>query len=1245
MKNDLQSVNCLIKGKEYEKALKLLYNTIFEDTEGESVCFLKAMCHLRTCNYVEAEKYFNKLSDKSSTKEIEYYKLLCKFKTAKYEDIIKYHILNKDLNNDMKFLIAASYEKINLFQNAKILYEEVSKADGLRIQSLNNLSLLDNEFYRFKLAYNYSDKRKPGYYEVANNMANGYIQKGMENEGLGIFEEIYEDYKKMEVKDDKINNVVFNYLKALIKCDKLKAAKIVGKEVKKICGNKNFANYVKLFNISILIKLGKLKKAKKKAEKLAKKSGNVQISSLAKAAVENIGTEEESSSEESVEAVKKYITIKSIINQNEGQKSVAYDDNEGVEKEYVNKFLNDIFNKQPTKKDSDIQVLEAYREINNSQEEKSGFFIHNPLITEQSEHEQEEAKSDRQPGIENADQFEPLIVEGSGDEGDILMKKLGTIQPKTQESIDMNRMDDVKLNQDSPASREALDSSVELKKEPIKTYVFKTSLKKEQLDKDTKDYISSIPRIEKKSLSDIASRQKKKITNSLTMNKRAKTHDDENFNNCLFYSFDSEMDNTSQQGNNSSIDNEGKLYKRIKQEKSHKAHKLNNTSLHNINDSLVEKMNIYDNKYRRISSSYKLSTPGSISTIEQIRQNERQSSEKSDNDIVVKGGSGGDSNKESIDEDKDDLQDLYSKALDRFKDADYTNAKEMFGKIRKIDKTFNDSSIAIMMGKIYLENSEFKKAISEYEKFPKSHNIESVRNLISCYQKLDMTKNFKNILCYYSENNPYEEDIIKQTVESCIYLSDNDNVMKFCEMMLEFEGKQFKGYVKVIKLLFANNCELLDYIHNLLDKLNVIIKGEDQENEFYLLTGRYMLKKKNTALAFDYFSKINEDLMQSNMEYFKYFGKTCLIMKNYKKAIKLFKKALNLEKSSWEISLYIGESYLKLDNYEGALKYLTYSQKKEVNFTTNLKLNLSLGRLYYKQKNYMQALDHFFRCTQIDAQCYKAYHHIAMIFLEKREFNEAEKVLEKAYEITDQFFPVLFELFKLKCLLKKESECHDYIPKIEKFIDMYPMCYLDLAKTLLESFSNIDQSSKYLSLALTKDKNIKNSFNINKVIEYANYLYNNLDEKERSYEVLNSLLATNENNYYIYKKLNQLYLLDNHIDKAISNLNKFIEIDKQHYEAKKDLADLYYTQKDYSKAMLTYEEAIICFNKQDTFIHTDAYKRMAICEVRLELYDSAVEHLCQQLSHKDDKRIYLLIAYIKYVILERKEEAEKYYNV
>jgi tetratricopeptide (TPR) repeat protein len=1343
MKTDFSAINNLITNEQFCEAVKQL-NKIPENEENrESLNFLKAITYMKLEKFQEAEKHFSNLSDKAFTKEIIYNKLLCKFKTEKFEDIIKYHILNKNVDISTKFLIAASYDKINLFQNARLLYEEISKSQEKQLIShcFNNLSCLDKELFRFKLALNYSDKSKSGWLEIANNAANGYLSKGMHEESLNLFDEIYEEIRGRNKFDKAMENILLNYLKALQASEKFDKFEEVVKEI--LLSNKfngdvagqqqsDFKNLVRLFYMNSLLKAGRYTEAGKEANFLLQNCNDKQIIKFVNNAVKLIEEHLKVDDNRFPDENEKTVIVNSENNNN----------NEEINKNikelvsnFVAKIIENGINKRNTEIDFEAIVNEEIEKImlklgdtdsNDSENSRSSSSDSNKssktnksqnsnknqniklIICEESSsslHSEKDSmdnnKSTDLLGIRKDDNFKPEIINeninasyksvGQKTDTDDIYSTIKEIKPansnqpvknqisngqsKQTENINVQQLlsNNNKQNQNSTdkKSEEANEAELDItfkSPENRPNYVFKTSLRpKPELNSDfnielkqmPKDYIAKVPRHEKKTFTEVAAfntRQKDRmpVINSQTMNKRIKVNDDDNFQNFLFYSFDSELDNNEK--NTSFQKNDKRLYKRIKQEKSDRAKRLNNTSLHNINDSLLEKMNIYDNKYKGVFSgnnSYKVSSLGgvSVSTIENLKNNERINSEGgvSDiiNDIVIKTNNSNSTinNKESDIEDKN-LENLYIKAVDLFKKIEYQNAKEILDKIRKIDKNFNAKEVAFMLGKIYLEREEFKKAAYEFEQFPKSLNLKRLRDLLNCYNKLEISKNLKRILCDFTNNNPIEEDIITHTIEKCLYFSDTENSIKFSNVFLDHFGRNFNNYVTIIKLLFSNNTnELLDYIHSLLDALSILIKTEDDTNEFYYLTGRYMLKKKHTQQAFDYFNKIDAEKMEKHLNYNKYFGKACLILKNYKKAIKLFKKALNIEKSDWEVSLYIGESYLKLDNYEGALKYLTYSMKKDTKFNTNLKLNLSLGRLYYKQKNYMQALDHFYRCTQIDTQCYKAFHHIAMIFLEKREFNEAEKVLEKAYAIANHFFPILFELFKLKCLLKKETECKELIPRIEQLLVDYPMCYLDFAKIILESFTDIDKSLEYFNLALTHDKNIKNSFNINKAIDYASYIYGNLNKKATSYEVLEKLLKINDNNYFIYKKLNQLYINDNLLKKAIDNLLKFVEIDKHHYESRKELADLYFNMKEYSKAMLTYEDAIICFNKQDNFIYTDSYKRLGICEVKLELYDAAIEHLRQQLVQKEDKRIYLLIAYLQYVLLDKKVEAERYFDV
>jgi tetratricopeptide (TPR) repeat protein len=776
-------------------------------------------------------------------------------------------------------------------------------------------------------------------------------------------------------------------------------------------------------------------------------------------------------------------------------------------------------------------------------------------------------------------------------------------------------------------------------------YAFKTSLRKNKDNDDDEieeiqfkkhnSYEKERLSIKKDNKRSYTHLPNKKFTPSLSLRLMAR-NDDEYISNCYFYSFDSDNESVSMGNNNL---NKSNLYKRIKGVKSNKAKKLNNTSLHQLNDSLIDKMNMYDDKKK---SHHKTTSYGlnSFSSIEKnkVFNDMVKDDVKSDFEIYFKKKTGA----SEIEFNPEALEQLYTKLQNLYGDSKFDECREVIHKIRSIDKTYNEKELNIVMGKAYYEAKEYKKAIYEIEKNSATLNLENMLLLINCYKKVDKTGNYAKIILDYIRINEYNEEIYLELIDTLIYFSDYE-LKTYCENYIQKNEYTFQSSSTILRRLIANS-DLNDYIDELLTHLSYAKVTEEENAEYYYLYARYMLKKKNVNIAFDYFNKVGDDFLQEDFDFNKYFGKTCLMLKNYKKAIKLFKKALNVEKNDWEMSLYIGECYLKLENYEGANKYLTYSSKKDNNGKNNLKLNLSLGRLYYKLKNYLLALDFFYKCINIDPKSFKTYHNISMIFLEKREFNEAEKMLEKAIAVNFDFFPALFELFKLRCLLKKESQCIEYIPKIEVLIDNYPMCYLDFSKILAENFNDIDKSFKFFSLALSKDKNIKNNFNLTKALDYSDFIYKK-GHKDKAIELYSSLIKLNKYSYFIIKRLNAIYASMHNYDKIIANILKYFSVDKNNYEAVMDLADTYSFTKDYGKAKEYYDEAIGIFNKKDDMLFTNAYKKIGYCETKLGLYEAAVEHFLQQFMHKEDMKLYAIICYIYLVYLRKKEYADIYYKV
>ena len=104
-------------------------------------------------------------------------------------------------------------------------------------------------------------------------------------------------------------------------------------------------------------------------------------------------------------------------------------------------------------------------------------------------------------------------------------------------------------------------------------------------------------------------------------------------------------------------------------------------------------------------------------------------------------------------------------------------------------------------------------------------------------------------------------------------------------------------------------------------------------------------------------------------------------------------------------------------DYQRASKYISIACKSHMKYETSLKINFAKGLLEYEMKNYSTALKYFNKCKELQPTNYKVIHHIALILSKNSEFTEAEILFEKNLLQKENYFPSIFELFKIKILL------------------------------------------------------------------------------------------------------------------------------------------------------------------------------------------------------------------------------------
>lgn len=216
-------IESLIRSDELQIASKLLDDLPFDSQKLDYSTYLKCLCSLKQINpnYSCVLDLLEKLNNNSNT--INYMKYYCRFKLGQYEDIVKFHLsfLSTKLENNMKLLIAYSYEQLNLTKNAKKVYYEIlenSPRNSLFYNiALNNILIIGLQDSRDKEVLDLVDScfdNKCESIEILNNYALCQIENGNIEKGLEIFDKIFtvNEINNSNTKMKVINNYLYNLI-------------------------------------------------------------------------------------------------------------------------------------------------------------------------------------------------------------------------------------------------------------------------------------------------------------------------------------------------------------------------------------------------------------------------------------------------------------------------------------------------------------------------------------------------------------------------------------------------------------------------------------------------------------------------------------------------------------------------------------------------------------------------------------------------------------------------------------------------------------------------------------------------------------------------------------------------------------------------------------------------------------------------------------------------------------------------
>ena len=511
----------------------------------------------------------------------------------------------------------------------------------------------------------------------------------------------------------------------------------------------------------------------------------------------------------------------------------------------------------------------------------------------------------------------------------------------------------------------------------------------------------------------------------------------------------------------------------------------------------------------------------------------------------------------------DEIFTLIKRAFELREQSCYKQAIEMLYKAITIEP--DNTDIMLQLGELYYLLGNYPRAIQYGEQIilSDSENISALNLLKNIYLKQDELYLAKELAekIYSRERN---EDNLEVLV----------NIYGKLELFKEIEDKagEVNNSEKCL-LAYANNLYNSSEVEKAHEIVNKILDLNPNNEDAVILKGKILFNKNETEKAKEIFSKFNK--YTQNPEVLNYQGLFALDELRFTDAIKLFSKAVNLDKKNSLYSYNLGNAYFFNGWYEEAVNAYKDAVMLSPN---NLDYRYSLAYIYYEHEEYDKSYKEVEYILNINNNHSGTKVLKALLLSYKGEFLEAEKILKSNIKsgICDEF--TLSSLAKIEMELGKIDNAEEHIlSAIEKSPDN-----VELKLDLGEIYIKEKQYSKAIDIA--KQININNPNAVEGYILGANASFNNKlynETKEFAQNALSLDINCSQGYYYLSLVRKQ----EKDFEEAIECMKRAIMHDLSNPKYYAEMADLYKLSGDNKSAFEYIKEA-------ESINHSEQYKQL-----------------------------------------------------
>lgn len=484
--------------------------------------------------------------------------------------------------------------------------------------------------------------------------------------------------------------------------------------------------------------------------------------------------------------------------------------------------------------------------------------------------------------------------------------------------------------------------------------------------------------------------------------------------------------------------------------------------------------------------------------------------------------------------------------------------------------------------------------------------------------------NFKQAIQYLYkalEFDPDSSEVLAEIAGLYFELNNNDKAIRYYEQALLSDTDNVN-----IKFKLANVYKHDGLVSKALPLLISICEKEIKPVYLAELLNLLYLESDFEGVI-DYFEKFNlENVRNTKINY--YAGASYLVLGNRKKALELYKEAVEFDNSDYEIVYNCANLLYQEGQYEDAVKILLSNPYAK----TNHKTFYLLGEICISQDKINEAIDYYSKACKLNPKNPLYYFTLATAYSVKGFLREAEENYNNAVKLSPNNLFYAYTLAFVYYQMKQTAKAKE---KIKNILSINPenINALTLKARIATDENDVVLAEEILGKVLQK----------NPKDDYAQYIRSQVYKKlawwEKAIEHINLAMKYNPDSLEYMSEAVSDNISAGNYSEAEALCHKILEKDSRYIFAYIKLTEIYINQKKYSEAFENIDKTL------ELDINTDsAYIMKAKIYKENELYEQALECARHAISLAPDKNEYYIFTADLYYLNKKYGDAQKYYK-